>query len=1323
MTALTVLDTPSVITDSTCDDVSDTKNKNNLQKAIIFGDLKPEEGNLKDINNLSDDDVAPIVAPKKRAQHFTGFDSDEDNISKSVEMSPQTVNEKGNSQEINPKPNLDSKKPKERKSTRIKRIDSSDSDHSSSEKLIDSEDNAFVRKSVRREDKENTLKDKFKSMLLHRKTGPMTSDDVEPKNVTSANSESDDEFSCLKIKQKVKSNVQAMKSICDPDTSDEEDNSQMKSFKRRSKPKMTKSTSPKPIKMTAKQALENKQKIKSESNRMLREKGVSLPYHRPKALTLKDIMSRRKPAISSDGRTLPIKMNEDQLRQYAMLLEQRQKEVIELCKSDSEEEDKGVEQMDVTNDNKGVADECTEETTTLITELISNSNEESDVNLDNSVEVNNLDRSDKQLEPSESLHLPTESESSNKNVTDTLSDISKTDVECQESHLEENIVLQKSVSDESQKISLIYDSEKTIVEDTDSKVENEAAEVIKDNGEDRSAEFSDCEMNFDEIDKIIEEAEIICNKTNCNKPIPKLTGGPGTLIDLDNEDTASRKLSGVELLKERFSFFAKIKTLEDIEKDREKKYKPGTQHLKLKHELEEQIAEQRSLEWEKRLLEEQQLKSELNGETGEDDIEKLEAKMEEIEKEEDENDNGVSESEEELVEDDVLIEDKPKKRNPMFDDEAEVSDDESKEDLDNDDESNEDLDSEESSSESDDCKPKKGRILKAFEDSDDEKENERTISDDLNRGETGEIEVINDDAAIRESQDDELPLAQVNKLSDDVFSTQTTETESENIDGCCGVVISAHSICLSNPDLSKMIKSDINPDNMDVCGTIEDDAIMDDIAGMCSGSFSQNLVNSQTLPSTQSQEFGDDIADMCTGKFYENPLVSQDISSEVTGSEEKSQNIEKESLLLEKATNNLIDGVTDQNVSNTSGNDITKQNTVLNSILDELDDLEDKPKQNKYFATDVPSKDHRKKFVIESDDEAIENSPKKTKKLKKKKAEQRALHISDDEEEDNVESDLEEQDDRIVEYDSEENEIVVQQPKTKQSKKGITDFFENEAELTSEDEWVGSGDEDERGLDRMEREEGDNDSFHQGQLQRELGQIHMREVLDQDKREVRLIQELLFEDGDLGDGHRQRKFRWHNADGEEETGTYPEEFTDTQEDEFESEEQWRKERHEREMFIRQMREKDEEPNKSITRSTIIKANLSSRSVSSLINDNTIIKPVEKPVVEKKSAKDIPSPKRGFTIFQQNYHTSLLTRGRGALARLAALATPLADDDTPRNITNNRGNFVFTSINPDDNSKVPTKRKAEIIHTPRLIKKLKTESSNVRKPSLFDHIKI
>lgn len=65
------------------------------------------------------------------------------------------------------------------------------------------------------------------------------------------------------------------------------------------------------------------------------------------------------------------------------------------------------------------------------------------------------------------------------------------------------------------------------------------------------------------------------------------------------------------------------------------------------------------------------------------------------------------------------------------------------------------------------------------------------------------------------------------------------------------------------------------------------------------------------------------------------------------------------------------------------------------------------------------------------------------------------------------------------------------QTKPLKKKKRIGEFFENEAELTSEDEWIGSGDEDERGLDLMEREEGDDDTFQQEQLQRELGQIHM----------------------------------------------------------------------------------------------------------------------------------------------------------------------------------------------------------------------------------------
>lgn len=53
---------------------------------------------------------------------------------------------------------------------------------------------------------------------------------------------------------------------------------------------------------------------------------------------------------------------------------------------------------------------------------------------------------------------------------------------------------------------------------------------------------------------------------------PKLTGAPGMVIDLDGTDPiAPKKLTGVELLKERFTFFAKLKTPEEMERERERR--------------------------------------------------------------------------------------------------------------------------------------------------------------------------------------------------------------------------------------------------------------------------------------------------------------------------------------------------------------------------------------------------------------------------------------------------------------------------------------------------------------------------------------------------------------------------------------------------------------------------------------------------------------------------------------------------------------------------------------------------------------------------------
>lgn len=64
---------------------------------------------------------------------------------------------------------------------------------------------------------------------------------------------------------------------------------------------------------------------------------------------------------------------------------------------------------------------------------------------------------------------------------------------------------------------------------------------------------------------------------------------------------------------------------------------------------------------------------------------------------------------------------------------------------------------------------------------------------------------------------------------------------------------------------------------------------------------------------------------------------------------------------------------------------------------------------------------------------------------------------------------------------------IIDKPK----KKKTSAFFEQEAELTSEDEWKGSGDEDERGLDVLEAEDGDLDQLDQNAVRKELEKIHM----------------------------------------------------------------------------------------------------------------------------------------------------------------------------------------------------------------------------------------
>lgn len=1358
-------------------------------------------------SDTSDEDGIPVVRVKRRVKQFSdsGSDIDKEILHKYSQNADSSSDSENGVYKLT---NKQVKKNSDLNSFNSKEIKSLKNDQ----------------QQLRMKNKRNKLREKFKNLV-------QTRGNVKQQNISESEKDSkkisedseDDAASVDNIKQKIKEKLKIEPShfklsVCDPDTSSDEEekeleNIKLKLSKQNKKSKCTQPTSPKPMRMTAKIAMENMQKIKSESNRMLREKQVSLPYHRPKALSLKDIMSRRKPAVSADGKALPIKMNEEQLKQYAQQLNERQKEMMELCKSDTEDENDSdniktnIENNEVkesVNNASLSVDKLYTEKDNVVTENVQN-----ELNLDQNEDSSDLIRKENDLNSSEEKILDEKDKGITKQnhqveITEALTEGFVSTTRDDQINTLNNVIynhfdnstdssnINAQTQRDSEQISLHFDSETY----TDNKLKsdencyNKETTLDETDNYDLFDDYSDQHMNMINIENIVNNAEVNKAKDQTLNIKPKLTGAPGMVIDLDDGDpTIPKKLSGVELLKERFTYFAKLKTPEEAERERENRLKPGALLLKLKQELEEEIAEKRSLEWARRLEEEKKQELELKalrGETSEaeDEIEKLDRLGENLEKE------SSGESEEDLIEDDIDMVDKSPNKNTFITDEAEesecdddVADDQVDNPLDSDNnekqiedeagdsEINEDDETSESSEEEHTTVGKKGRILKAFEDSDDEERNDdlnlesnnmlkvtsqfkANIENSIDRSiETEERSVEKEKIqTISDSQDDIIQLAQAHKsVSDELF----TSLESVLVVSDKNIKEDEESDCQTQTfSILKSINGIENELGTEDSETPSLNSLKEsDTKGWKECLGPSKLLNTQNSQASTSQPIGEDILALCTGQFYENEFISQ-INEE---DKNKLHFINEE--FADKNDMNMSSGQEKnsaedltQTVNNSDAINTVKpkdDGILLQSILDELHDPEfDTPKQNKYFCGSLDS-NIKKKFIIDSDDEENKTEAKVGKNHKKKKREKRALQISDDEDEDEELEETEEyqseiddnndddadRNDKIVEYDSEENEVEVKVQYTKK-KRTTTEFFENEAELTSEDEWIGSGDEDEAGLDRMEREEGDDETFNQRKLQRELGQIHMRDVMDQDKREVRIIQELLFEDGDLGDGHRQRKFRWRNNEDDEQMGTIVGDYTDTQEEDFESEEQWRKQRHEREIFLKQMQSKDdnEDCNISIDRTTIIKANLCSKTMSTLLQemkktDTRKTEDQEKYIsAEKKSTRDIPSPKKAYSIFQQNYHGSLLTRGNGALARLAALATPLAiNDDSPKVgslVPTNRRNFVFSSVTPDKEPK-GMKRKADSKpDTPRLMKKLKaTDKQTLSKNSLLDHLKV
>uniref|UniRef100_A0A1I8NTF8 Claspin n=1 Tax=Stomoxys calcitrans TaxID=35570 RepID=A0A1I8NTF8_STOCA len=942
------------------------------------------------------------------------------------------------------------------------------------------------------------------------------------------------------------------------------------------------------IRASAKKAMDEMQAIQSEQQRLHREANISIPYHKPKKYSLQDFLNRKTiikpPSLQSNSpiadavRSKNLKMTQEELEEYAKLMEERAKEATEFFKSESEDESEN----EVLKDNEGIVDKQPEAETMI----------ESDKNSQG--EVNHMHT---EMTMNENKLL-------SKNILDEEEKVGPGELELTEEELAEILAQEERQKQE------FYETPST------SKVL--ITEVI---------ELPKLDMKTVKISPVkkplpppppvqatpkpsINIKELLAKKSLTASP--SLSGDPNKLIDLETGDLVERKPSGIENLMKRLMStvrdrkskpnetcsilstengkleITKVNISLKEEQDPNKDPKPRAAYFELKKNLKEIIKKKRLEELHKK----QEDEIEHNKRLYEDDDEEDGGGTTEVDEYEPDSKPGIDGAIEIDDEENAIMEDyeedhpidEDEDNQELKDDDNEVEDDEEEETTDD----NEGVASEEDSELSINSTKTRNRIIKAFDDSDEEGD-----KDDMD--------------FLKTQPPSTQPI---------LFDTQNTIRPAEDKEN--------------------------------------------ELMALCSGTFditqkppSSNALMSQ-IPLTQNngKPVGDDeLMELCSGTFDE------------------------------------VDG------------------------QDDAENLQQTTKCNKILSSDEIESD--------CDDSNTKNRIKKlTKKAKKKSAK---LCFSDDEDEEkqideveiqeieDSEDEPEQQPTTYVDYDSEENEIVVEISKKDCVEQAAT-FFEKEAEL-SESEW-GSADEDERNLDKYDIELGDEDEFDKEKIRSELEQIHARKMLDEDMREVRKIQEMLFEDEEKDGVGRQRQFKWKNAEtgfslddgardeiGDKNNGDSGDELT---------EHQWRKVRYEREQFLR---EQGLKPGSQDMSTTLPNTTLLPTNGAATISTSVTTRKIQIVTTKKISVSNDDSKKstpflisKGIAVMnKKSVRGSFLVRDRETLKKLAGLtkggaglsANSTDMDDAAGTVSIKSikpKNFVFATLTEEEHENM--KRKAD-----------------------------